>query len=65
MEEAENEEPQIEHGLNTDKELPNEAIHASEASEISNFKSQIKGELRNEATVQTGNEEPRKEKVSQ
>jgi hypothetical protein len=48
--ESENEEPRMEHGLNTDKNLPNEPIPASQPSEISNLRSQTVGKLPNEAT---------------
>jgi hypothetical protein len=49
-EEPENVEPRMEHGLNTDKNLPNEAIPASQPSERLNLRSEMSGDLPNEAT---------------
>jgi hypothetical protein len=40
------------------KKLPNEPIPASQPSEIPNLRSQMTGDLTNEATDKTGNEEP-------
>ena len=51
-----NEEPRMEHGLNTDGKLPNEPILAAQPSEIFNLGSEIDGKLPNEATVKPGNE---------
>ena len=57
--ESGNEEPRMEHGLNTDKNLPNEPILTSHPSHISHLRAPTTGELPNEATDEAGNEKPR------